>query len=284
MYRWGQFVFVPVFPANLGFVGAGIVDGVGPGVAVISEGDAVSVIPAFSFADYGMYGEVVCVPAHAVVKHPSNLSFTQAAAAWMMFVTAYGALVDIAGLSAGDTVLIPAASSSVGLAAIQIANLLGATPIALTRNDEKRAALLESGAAHVITSSSQDIVEEIHRLTGGRGSRMVFDPVGGPNVAKLVRTLGMNGMFVLYGALDTRDMAVPVMDVLSKHLTLRGYELFEITGNATRMEDAKRFISDGLATGRLTPVIDRVFAFEELPDAHRYMASNQQVGKIVVNV
>ncbi len=105
----------------------------------------------------------------------------------MQYLTAYGALIDIAGLSQGDTLVIPAASSSVGLAAIQIANKVGAVPIALTRSTSKRQALLDAGAAQVIATDEQDLVKEILGLTGGKGARVVFDPVGGPTVTKLVQ-------------------------------------------------------------------------------------------------
>ena len=94
MYRTGQYVISPRFPARLGYEAAGVVSAVGPGVTQFAPGDKVSVIPSFAFTDYGMYGEVVNAPVHAVVKHPENLSFEQAAASWMMYVTAYGALVE----------------------------------------------------------------------------------------------------------------------------------------------------------------------------------------------
>ena len=186
-------------------------------------------IPSFMFNEYAMYGELVNAPVHAVVKHPDNLSFEEAAASWMMYVTAYGALVEYGNLQAGQNVVIRAASSSVGPAAIQIANMLGAKPVALTRTSEKRDMLLKAGAAHVIATAEQDMVAEINRATNGEGAHIVFDPVGGPDVAKLTQTMAPQGIFFQYGALDSRDMLVPVFDILGKHLTLRGYELFEIT-------------------------------------------------------
>lgn len=228
MYRTGQYVIEPQFPAVLGYEAAGIVEAVGPDVTEFVVGDTVSVVPAFSFADYGLYGELVNAPAHAVVKHPENLSFIEAAATWMMFVTAYGALIEFGKLEAGETVLIGAASSSVGLAAIQIANMVGATPIALTRSSKKRQALLDAGAVHVIATQEQDLISEVMALTDGKGARMAFDPVGGPDAGKILQTLSMQGIFFQYGALDNRDIPVPVMDILSKHLTLRGYELLKL--------------------------------------------------------
>ncbi|MGP5067227.1 zinc-dependent alcohol dehydrogenase family protein [Psychrobacter alimentarius] len=284
MYRTGQYVIEPQFPAVLGYEAAGIVEAVGPDVTEFVVGDTVSVVPAFSFADYGLYGELVNAPAHAVVKHPENLSFIEAAATWMMFVTAYGALIEFGKLEAGETVLIGAASSSVGLAAIQIANMVGATPIALTRSSKKRQALLDAGAVHVIATQEQDLISEVMALTDGKGARMAFDPVGGPDAGKILQTLSMQGIFFQYGALDNRDIPVPVMDILSKHLTLRGYELFEITGDLDKLEQAKNFINHGLANGELRPIINRAFAFEEMAEAHSYMESNTQVGKIVVTL
>ena len=284
MYRTGQYVIEPQFPAVLGYEAAGLVEAVGPDVTEFAVGDTVSVVPAFSFADYGLYGELVNAPAHAVVKHPENLSFIEAAATWMMFVTAYGALIEFGKLEAGETVLIGAASSSVGLAAIQIANMVGATPIALTRSSKKRQALLDAGAVHVIATQEQDLISEVMALTDGKGARMAFDPVGGPDAGKILQTLSMQGIFFQYGALDNRDIPVPVMDILSKHLTLRGYELFEITGDLDKLEQAKNFINQGLANGELRPIINRTFTFEEMAEAHSYMESNTQVGKIVVTL
>lgn len=284
MYRTGQYVIEPRFPAILGYEAAGLVEALGPDVAGFNIGDAVSVVPAFSFADYGMYGELVNVPVHALVKHPENLSFEEAAASWMMFVTAYGALIDIGNLQAGETVLIRAASSSVGLAAIQIANMVGAVPVALTRTSQKRQALLDAGAAHVIATEEQDLINEVMSITDGKGARMAFDPVGGAYAGQIFKVLGMQGIFFQYGALDAQDIPVPVMDVLGKHLTLRGYELFEITGNPEKLEQAKSFVNAGLASGKLHPVIDRTVAFEEIAEAHRHMEANAQVGKIVVTL
>lgn len=284
MYRTGQYVIDPLFPARLGYEAAGVVEAVGSQVRDIAPGDAVSVIPSFMFSEYGMYGEVVNAPAHAVAKHPQNLSFEQAAASWMMYVTAFGALVEYGHIRAGDNVLINAASSSVGLAAIQIANMLGARPIAMTRTSQKRDLLLQAGAAAVIATQEQDMQAEISRITEGVGIHLAFDPVGGPGVASIAAAMAEGGIFFQYGALDSRDLSIPVFDILGKHLTFRGYELFEITTNAEKMARAKQFVADGLQSGALDPLIDKVFPFSQIAGAQRYMESNGQVGKIVVTV
>jgi NADPH:quinone reductase-like Zn-dependent oxidoreductase len=152
MWRNDAYIEPVKFPAGLGYEAAGIVDAVGRDVTGFAVGDAVSVIPSFSMNEYFTYGEVIIVPDHAVVQHPKSLSFAEAASIWMMFVTAYGALIEDAKVGKGDFVIIPAASSSVGIAAIQIANYARATSIALTRTSEKKKQLLEAGAAHVIAT------------------------------------------------------------------------------------------------------------------------------------
>jgi NADPH:quinone reductase-like Zn-dependent oxidoreductase len=131
MFRRGEYIEQPDFPARIGYEAAGTVAAVGPGRDGFKVGDAVSTIPAFSMNQFGVYGDLVSAPVHAVAHHPASLSWEQAASIWMQYLTGYGALIDIADLKAGDTLVIPAASSSVGLAAIQIANRVGATPIAL---------------------------------------------------------------------------------------------------------------------------------------------------------
>jgi NADPH:quinone reductase-like Zn-dependent oxidoreductase len=284
MFRSGHYLEQPRFPARLGYEAAGTVEALGEGVRGLAVGDAVSTIPAFSQNQYGVYGDTATVPASAVARHPASLSWAEAAALWMQYATAYGALIDIAGLKAGDTLLIPAASSSVGLAAIQMARMVGATPVALTRHGSKRKALLDAGAAHVIATEEQDLVTEVKKLTGGKGARVVFDPVGGPTVGKLTAAMAPRGILFLYGALSPEPTPLPLMDVVSKSLTVRGYVLFEFTSDPPRLDRARQFIVEGLAAGKLKPLIARTFPLEQVVEAHRYMESNQQVGKIVVTV
>jgi len=284
MFRSGQYIEDPKLPARLGYEAAGMIQAIGEGVEGFKVGDAVSTIPAFSQNDYGVYGDTAIVPAFAVAKHPASLSWTEAAAIWMQYATAYGALIDIAKLKTGDTLLIPAASSSVGIAAIQMARMVGATSVALTRRSNKRSALRELGAAHVVATEEQDLVQEVLKLTDGKGARVVFDPVGGPTLSKLTGAMAEHGLLLLYGALSTEPTPLPLFDVLGKTLTIRGYLLFEISRDPQRLEQAKRFIVDGLASGKLKPIVAKTFRLEEIVDAHRYLESNAQIGKIVVTL
>jgi NADPH:quinone reductase-like Zn-dependent oxidoreductase len=284
MFRSGQYLESPKFPARLGYEAAGSVAAIGPGVQGFKIGDAVSIIPSFSLNDYGLYGDLANAPVHAVTHHPASLSWVEAAVVWMQYLTAYGAIIDIAKLTKGDTILIPAASSSVGLAAIQIANKVGAVPVAMTRGQSKRQALLDAGAAHVIASDEQDLVKEVLRITGGKGARVVFDPVGGPTVNKLVQATAHLGIVFLYGALSTEPTPLPLFDLLAKWATIRGYVMMEITSDPQRLERGKKFVNEGLADGSFKPLVAKTFPLDKIVDAHRYLESNQQVGKVVVTV
>jgi NADPH:quinone reductase-like Zn-dependent oxidoreductase len=284
MWRNDKYTEPVTFPAGLGYEAAGIVDAVGKDVTDIAVGAAVSTIPAFSLNKYFTYGEVILVPDYAVAKHPQSLSFVEAASVWMMFITAYGALVQDAKVTKGDFVLIPAASSSVGLAAIQIANYAGATPIALTRTSDKKKRLHEAGAAHVIATQEQDMVAEVMRVTNRNGARVAFDPVGGPDFPKLISALADQGVVYLYGALSEGDTTIPVLEMIRKMPAVKGYSIRLVTGDQTRRKVAVEYVTKGLASGALKPVIDRIFAFDEMADAHRYLEQNGQFGKIVVAV
>jgi NADPH:quinone reductase-like Zn-dependent oxidoreductase len=282
MFRTGQYISQPKFPARPGYEAAGTVAAIGEGVKGFKIGDAVSVIPGFDLNDYGLYGDLANTPASLVAHHPSSLSWVEAAANWMQYMTAYGALIDIAGLKSGDTVVIPAASSSVGLAAIQIANKVGATPVALTRGRSKRQALKSAGAAYVIVTDEQDLTAEIRAITGGKGARVVFDPDGGPTIEKLTRAMARFGILFIYGALSPEPTPLPLLSVLVNGLTIRGYSLMEITTDPARLERGKQFVTKGLADGSLKPIIAKTFPLEQIVEAHRYLESNQQFGKIVV--
>ena len=200
MFRRGIYPEVAVLPAKLGYEAAGEVEAVGEGVTGLAPGDIVSTIPAFSMNQYGVCGEVAIVPATAVVKHPASLSLAEAASIWMQYLTAYGAVVEYGRLAAGEAVIVTAASSSIGIAAIQIAGSLGATPIAVTRTAAKRDALLAAGAAHVVVTDEQDLVAEVMRITAGKGARLAVDPIGGPGVETLVAALGEDSILVPYGS------------------------------------------------------------------------------------
>lgn len=285
MYREGKYLERPEkFPAGLGYEAAGTVDSVGPGVTGFKIGDKVSTIPAFSMAKYGVYGEVALVPVNAVAHYPDNLSVEESASIWMQYLTAYGALVDYAHIKKGDYVLITAASSSVGIAAIQLCRAAGATPIATTRTEAKKQALLGYGAEAVIVTDTQDLEKEMKTITSGHGADVVFDPVAGEFLEALAKVTAKGGTIFEYGALSTKPTVFPLFTALQKGLKVQGYTLFEVTSDQPRFERGRKYVFDMLDTGTFKPIIDKTFKLDQIADAHRYMESNSQSGKIVVTV
>lgn len=284
LLRRGTYIETTTFPSGLGLEAAGVVEAVGDEVTSFVPGDAVSIVPPLSMVRWPAYAELATFPAELVVKHPPELGFETAAAVWMQYLTAYGALVDIAGLGPGDFVAITAASSSVGLAAIQIANRIGAVPIALTRTSIKRHALLDAGAAHVVASEEELIGARLLEIAGSTGVRVVFDAVGGPAFEPLTAAMSPGGILIAYGGLSGEPTPFPLFNVLGKSLTLRGYLVHEIVRDPARLAKAKAFILDGLSDRALKPVIARTFRFEEIVEAHRFLESNAQFGKIVVTI
>ncbi len=284
LLRAGKYIEQPTFPSGLGLEAAGVVEAVGEAVTGFVPGDAVSVIPPQSMVRWPAYGELVTFPEALMVKHPPALGWVAAAAVWMPYLTAYGALIDIGKLSRGDFVVVTAASSSVGLAAIQIANRVGAIPIAVTRTSVKAQALREAGAAHVVATAEADLATRLQEITGRTGARVVLDPIGGPIFEPLTASMSRGGILIEYGGLSPAPTPFPLFAVLSKTLTLRGYLVHEITGDPVRLAAAKAFILDGLASGAFSPVIAKTFAFDDIVDAHHFLESNEQFGKIVVTV
>jgi len=284
MFRSGTYLEEPQLPAGIGYEGAGIVEAIGDGVQGVSQGDAVSVIPAFSMNDYSLYAERAIVPAHAVTPRPQGLDAVHASAIWMPFLTAYGALIEIARLGKNEAIIIPAASSSVGLAAIQIANSVGAVSIAATRTSAKVDDLKKAGAAHVVATQEQDLAAEVMRITDDQGARLVFDPVAGPDVEALVDAMAPAGILFIYGALSGEPTPFPLIKGLNKALTMRGYTLFEILSDPERFERGKQFVRAGFENGNFSATVSRTFGFDDMVAAHQYMESNQQFGKIVVTV
>ncbi|ACZ87209.1 zinc-dependent alcohol dehydrogenase family protein [Streptosporangium roseum] len=286
LFRSGQYIEpVKQLPARLGSEGAGVIEAVGPEVAGFEEGQAVSVLPGFfSQNDYGVYAERAIVPAAALLHRPDGVDAVSGAAVWMPYLTAYGALVEVGGMRAGDVVALTAASSSVGLAAIHTANRVGATPIAITRTSDKKERLLKEGAAEVIVSDEEDVPARLLALTGGKGVEYVFDAVAGPGVTDLARAVAPDGTLFLYGALSGQPTPYPGFDLGMPALNVRTYTVVEIAKDSQRLRRAEAFVASGLHAGAFHPVVDRLFPLEEIVRAHEHMESDTRFGKIVVTV
>ncbi|MEU5427519.1 zinc-dependent alcohol dehydrogenase family protein [Streptomyces olivoreticuli] len=282
LFRAGTYYYQPTLPGSrLGYEASGVVEAVGTDVTEYAVGDAVTTVANFDFRDHGVYGERVVLPEESVVRAPAGVDAVTSAATWLTYSTAYGGLIETGGLAPGDHVVITGASSGVGTAAIQTALRAGAVPIATTRGGAKRQRLLDLGAAHVITTESEDLVREVRRVTGGVGARLAFDAIGGPGFAALGDALAPGGTAVLYGTLDPRPVQLSLNWPQTVHTHANGIT----SRDASYRRRAAAYIGSGLTSGALTPVIAEVFdGLERIADAHRLMESNTHLGKIVVRV
>ncbi len=291
MFRAGDATVQAKLPSLIGYEAAGVVEVLGEGVEGYAIGERVCVMPVFRQGEYGVYGEKAIVPCLrspvAVIMHraatllPAPLQ--AASSIWMQYFTAFG-IIEVGRIGLGDYVLITAASSSVGLAAIQLCNWVGATPIAATRHGTKVAALLGLGVKHVVTTAEGDLVAEVMRITGGKGTRVVFDAVGGPQIERLMNAMAEEGLLLVYGGLSGQTTPYPWPTAFFRGVNMRGWVGTAIWNKPERLARTKDLILRGLADGHLRPVIAKTFPLAQIVEAHRYLESNEHVGKIVVTV
>ncbi|MEV5761091.1 zinc-dependent alcohol dehydrogenase family protein [Streptomyces tendae] len=269
---------VPLPHARLGIEGTGVVDALGPQVTGLKIGDPVILTAIPDASVRGSYAEYTTVPANRVIVRPASLGVTEAAAIWVAFSTAFGALVEKARMRPGDHVLITAASGSVGRAAMQIANQIGAFPIAVTRHSAKKDDLLAAGATAAIATDQTDIAEAVHHHTGGTGADIILDLVTGPGQQDLLTAARPGGTLVAAGFLDPRPAPFPT----GAPLTIFRYQSFEHTLDDVVVKRMSAFLNAGVRLGALQPAIDKVFTLNDIVEAHRHLEKGPHTGKVVV--
>jgi len=278
LYYHGLYLEKVNLPSGLGYEAVGNVVAVGPEVDPTLVGKRFGTIPGYSMNQYPVLAEVAVVLAAV----PDSFSAVEGAAVWMQYCTAYGALVPFGKVAAGDFVVITAASSSVGLAAIQIVKAQAGISIATTRTSAKKDRLIALGADHVIVTEEEDLVARVQSITGGKGARVVFDPVGGDYINTLAQATANGGTIFLYGMLSGQPTPFP-MAAFGRTIGIFGYTFGELRGTP-EWETMKKYIYDRLADGSFKPEIARTFPFDQTVEAYKYLESNEQTGKIVITL
>ena len=281
-FRRGQYLWKPELPARLGVEAAGVVDAIGPGCSEDWIGKRVLTLPTFSPADYGVYGESAIVPVTSIAEFPDGVSFIDAAASFAQYVTGWGALIHKGKLAKGDYVLLTAASSSIGIAAIQMIKDRGGISIATTRSPQKAQQLLDLGADHVIVDGPEDLVARVMDITGGAGARIVYDTIAGESLEQMVRAAARGALILEAGVLSDRPTVIPMMEAFPKDLMITVYSIYPLLEDPAVLEQALDYLFGKLGSGALKPVISKVFPLEEIVQAHEYLEGGTQVGKIVV--
>ena len=282
MYYHGLYMEKVNLPSGLGYEAVGKVIAVGLEVDPTLIGKRFGTIPGYSMNQYPVLAEESVVRADVLAAIPSSFSAVEGAAVWMQYCTAYGALVAFGKVSDGNFVIITAASSSVGLAAIQIVKAQGGISIATTRTSAKRDQLIALGADHVIVTEEEDLVARVQSITRGKGARVVFDPVGGDYINTLAQATANGGTIFLYGMLSGKPTPFPLA-TFGRTVGMFGYTFGELRGTS-EWEAMKKYIYDRLADGSFKPKIARTFPFDQTFEAYRYLESNEQIGKIVITL
>ena len=284
LQRQGKYPAPPDSPQDIpGIEFAGVVSAAGPKARLWRVGQRV-----FGIAGGGAHAEFITAHERSLAEIPANLSWSEAAAVPEAFITAHDALWKQAGLRPGESVLIHAVGSGVGLAAVQLARALGAVPFGTSRSKDKidRSKSFGLQEGYIISGSADEMKEVAKTATGGRGFDVVLDLVGGPYAGASVAALAPRGRLLLVGTVGGRNSDFDLGQILGKRLTIIGTVL-----RARALEEkilvAKAFAAEVIplfANGKLRPVIDSEFDLIEVLAAHVRLESNQTFGKVVIRV
>lgn len=281
MQRIGLYPPPPGAPTILGLEVAGKVVSAGEGADERLLGEAVCALVAG-----GGYAQYRAAPAGQCLPVPPALTMIEAAAIPETFFTVWSNLFQRGGAKPGDTVLVHGGTSGIGTTAILLGRAFGLTVIVTAGTDEKCGRALEIGAAEAVNYRERDFVEEVKRITGGAGVRVVLDMVGGDYLGRNIACLAEEGRHVSIAAQRGAKAEIPIWAVMAKRLTLTGSTLRarSVEFKSALAAELKREVWPHLEEGRLKPVIDSVFPLAEAAEAHRRMESGAHIGKIVLQV
>jgi len=290
--RLGLYPDAPKPPVVVGYEVSGVVDAVGTGSTRLSAGDRVVALTRF-----GGYADRVVVPEWMAFPLPAGIDANVAAAVPVNYTTALVALYQMSNLAAGETVLIHGAGGGVGIAATQLARLRGATVIG-TASAAKHDAIRRHGVQHAIDYRTADVVAEVKRLTNGRGVDVVLDPIGGRSFADSYRLLAPLGRLVMYGVSSiapgerrslwravTTLMRMPrfkPLSLMNRNRGVFGLNLGHLWDERGKLVEAMTLLVADVAAGRLQPVVARTFPLDRAAEAHRFVQSRSNIGKVIL--
>ncbi|MGH8482054.1 MAG: zinc-binding dehydrogenase [Nevskiaceae bacterium] len=290
--RQGIYPDCPPYPCVVGYEVAGVVSAVGDGVERSWIGKDV-----LALTDFGGYAETCCVGAAYAWEKPASLSFEQAAAIPLNYITAWALLIAMGALARGETVLIHNAGGGVGLAALDIAKWTGATIIG-TASARKHEFLFARGCEHCVDYGAGDWPAQVLRITHGRGVELVIDPIGGAHWRKsygVLRKTGRLGMFGISSAavggfraklellkLVVRTPLFHPLGLVPGNRGVFGVNIHKMYEESGKFRDWMAGILRGVQEGWVRPHVDRAFRFEEAAAAHAYIEGRGNIGKVIL--
>lgn len=293
MARQGLYPDAPPLPCVLGYEVAGEIDAIGDGVTTFRIGERVLAMTYF-----GGHADCVCVPAANAVRLAPNMSFEEAAAIPVNYLTAYHMLFYVGGLKPGHRVLIHMAAGGVGIAALQLCQSVENVTTMGTASRQKHPAIKEHGCHHPIDYRSNDYVHEVKRLTDQKGVDIILDPLGGADWSKGYKLLKPTGKLIAFGfanmATGERKNILNIikqfwsiprfspMSLMKDNRSVCGVNLGHLWSEKELMKNALLAIVDLYGQGKIKPKIDSVFPFEQVAAAHKRMQNRENIGKIVL--
>ncbi|MCP5081361.1 MAG: NADPH:quinone oxidoreductase family protein [Alphaproteobacteria bacterium] len=280
----GAYQVKPPLPFSPGKAGAGIVEAVGAGATRFKPGDRVA-----AEVEYGAYAEKMLAAENLCYPLPKDISFEDAAALSLVYQTAHFALLERAGLTSGDRVLVLGASGGVGLAAVQLARALGAaTVIAGVRSPAKAQVVTDGGADVVVNLSSEtlrdDLRDQVHEATGGHGADIVIDPVGGAAHAAALRAMAWRGRMVIVGFASGEIPQIRSNYLLVKNIAVSGLQWSDYRDREPEaVANVQAEIFALCKSGKLVPHISRVFPLTGFATALGMLKAGEAEGKIVLS-
>jgi len=292
LFCQGRYFTKPEVHSRLGFEGAGLIDKLGPKTDNFSLGDSVALCPmSFDVHTQGCFSEYGIYSQESLILCPKEIDSQINAATWMAYLTAWGGLAMAGNLSKGETVVITAASNAVGIAAIQIANMLDAKVIATTTSESKAQNLIKLGAQQVFIQNQNTLEDSINAYvklvresTQDQGSDLVFDAVAGPMTHALVKAAKREGRIIIQGMLDRKPMDIHAGVLMKRLLTLKGYTVDQLLSKPIQKQRAIESILRGLDQKKINPIIAKTFKLDDFKHAFDYLKSNTHVGKVVFSI
>jgi NADPH:quinone reductase-like Zn-dependent oxidoreductase len=294
MAREGLYPDAPKLPCVVGYEAAGVVDAIGEGVTAVREGARVVALTRF-----GGHAEAVCVPQIQAHPLPDGMSFEEAAALPVVYLTAYHVLFRVASLRPGARVLVHMAGGGVGLAALQLCRTVPNVVVFGTASEGKHRFLREQGFDHLIDYRTADYAAEVKRMSNGEGGLdLVLDPLGGDDWKKGYELLRPTGMLVAYGFAnmsvgEKRNLFHVAMNffkipkfspmaLMDQNRAVAGVNMGHLWREVELLTGEMRDLLQLYREGKIKPTVDSVFKFADAPSAHRRMHERKNVGKVVL--
>jgi NADPH2:quinone reductase len=279
MRRRNQYLEETPLPFVPGSEIAGKVTELGPGVEDVSEGDRV-----VTLLGMGGYADYAVASAQNLIPIPDEMDFDEAAAIPLQGLTAYHTLKTSGMLEEGESVVVHAAAGGVGSLAVQMAKLMGADPVIATASTQEKLNLTkELGADVLINYTEDDWPEQVREATGGEGTNVILEMVGGDFIQKNLECLATFGRMVVYGAASGERGSLKTMDLMYKNQTVAGFYLPQMIGRPELVGASLKEILGWISSGDLELTVSARYPLEQVSEAHDALEGRQTTGKIVLN-